>query len=80
MSSRNSSSSLSKDARRLLPLDSRYLFAILAGYGLCLADLGDPEAAGVLEETRQVGSASVGKDDPKLAEVTGALARLQGGE
>jgi len=34
----------------------------------------------VLEEAREIGSAGLGEDDPKLVEVTGTLARLQGGE
>lgn len=70
---------LAKDARRLLPADSPYLFRILAGYGLCLVDLGRrEEAASVLREAREAGTASVGQDHPHLAEVAEALDRLQG--
>jgi tetratricopeptide (TPR) repeat protein len=71
--------SVAEDARRLLPADSRYLFAILTGYGLCLAELERREdAVRVLEEARAVGLDSVGENAPRLAEVTATLARLRG--
>ncbi len=65
------------DARRALPPNSRYLFIMLSGYGLCLRDLErHQEAAGVLREAQQVGSAAVPEDDPRLTRVAEALAGL----
>lgn len=69
--------SLARDARRILPADSRHLFTILAGYGLCLSELQrHEEAAGVLHEAEDVGAASVGEGDPRLAEIAEVLASL----